>query len=118
ITILRPAQATAVVTPGAGVQVFVGGITVGFANLRPGSNNTLFDLTVSPINLAEGLNFVTAAVRVFDVQRNANGNPAPANGRTQLSNPLLLTLDTIAPAAPSLPVLLPSSDSGTLNNDN
>ncbi|NQT12701.1 MAG: hypothetical protein HQ582_08130 [Planctomycetes bacterium] len=57
-----------------------------------------------------------AAVRIFDGQQNALHEPAPADGRTQLSEPLVLTVDNTAPAA-SIPDLLETSDSGVSNTD-
>jgi hypothetical protein len=108
IPILTASQAMAGQTPGAAVQVFVDGVARGFANPAAGSNNTLFTFTFSPGQLSQGLTFVTAAVRIFDGQQ---------NGRSQLSRPLLLTLDTLTPVV-SAPDLLASSDSGFSNTDN
>ena len=51
--------------PGAAVEVFVRGQSVGFADPVTGTNNTLFSFTFAGSDLAEGLNFVTAAVRVL-----------------------------------------------------
>src|SRR5262245_61570778 len=111
IPILTPAQATAN-NPGAAVQVFVGGQSKGFATPVGGSNSTLFTYTFGASDLAEGLNFVKAAVRITD------GKTPPVSNRTQFSEPLLLTLDTTAPATPAAPDLLASSDSGTDSSDN
>ncbi len=62
------------------------------------------------------MNFVTAAVTIFDNQS------TPASGLTQLSEPLLLTFDPNPPAPPNTPDLLSSSDSddcpGTSDTDN
>ncbi len=82
------------------------------------SDSTLFDFSFGSFDLSEGLNFVTAAVRLFDGQQNAFGFPQPAQGRTKLSGPLLLRLDTTAPATPAAPDLLTSSDTGESNTDN
>ncbi len=133
INILSAAAATAGVTPGAAVQVFINGAAAGFANAIAGTNDTIFDvnldadLTKFPIggpNAAGPLgylgftNFITAAVRMFDGQKNSGGSPTPATGRSQLSDPLRVVADNTAPLAPSTPDLLPSSDSGALNSDN
>src|SRR5690606_11156133 len=88
------------------------------ANVVPGSDSTLFNFTFGAFDLAEGVNFLTAAVRIFDGQRDAVGNPQPAQGRSQLSEPLLLRLDTTAPLTPAAPDLLASSDTGMFDNDN
>ena len=118
ISILSAAQAAAAQTAGAAVEVFVDGITEGFADVVFGSDSTLFDFSFGSFDLSEGLNFVTAAVRLFDGQQNAFGFPQPAQGRTKLSGPLLLRLDTTAPATPAAPDLLTSSDTGESNTDN
>ncbi len=119
IDILTPSE-VADGEPGAAVHVIVNGGAVGFATPIPGTNSTLFQYTFAPGELSTtfipaggggGLNVVKAAVRIFD------GQDAQANGRTQESSPLLLTLDQIAPD-PSTPDMLASSDSGTLDDDN
>lgn len=118
LPVLTPAQAAAGVTPGAAVEVFLAGASAGFATAVPGSNNTQFAFTFTAPPLAAGNQVISAAVRIFDGQRNAGGNPAPATGRSLLAVPLNLTVDTTAPAPPSTPDLLPSSDTGTSNSDN
>ena len=115
IDILTPAEVSAN-EPGAAVEVFVRGQSVGFADPDPGSNSTLFTFQFAGGDLSEGLNVITAAVRIFDAQQAAGGVADPATGRSQLSAPLWVTLDTIAPA-PSIPDLLTSSDTGMFNND-
>ncbi len=133
VAILTPAEATAGLTPGAAVQVFNEGASVGFASAVPGSNNTIFEIDVDA-NLAKFpnrganaagsvgydgfVNFLTAAVTVFDGQHDAANAPTPAVGLSLLSDPLSVTADNIAPLAPSMPDLLPSSDSGQFNDDN
>jgi hypothetical protein len=127
IAILTAAQAAAGVTPGAAVQVFDNGVPVGFANVVAGTNNTIFDVRFDHnlVNLSIGgpnaagpagylgfTNFITAAVRMFDGQKNSVGAPTPATGRTQLSDPLRVVADNTAPVAPTGVFLLPSSDSG------
>ena len=111
IAILTPAQAAAQ-NPGAAVEVFRNGASRGFATVVGGSNNTLFSFTFDPGEISEGLNFVTAAVRIFD------GKIPGVNGRAPLSEPLLLRLDTTAPATPAAPNLLAASDSGMFSDDN
>jgi len=125
IDILTPAEVAAQ-EPGAAVEVFVNGNSVGYATPISGTGDTLFQYTFEagelsttfiPTQGGGGLNFVKAAVRMFDGQQDAGGLPDPADGRTQLSEPLLLTLDVTAPAA-STPDLLASSDTGAFDDDN
>ncbi len=106
---------------GAAVEVFVNGTHVGYADPIPGTNNTLFAFTFdagdlstsfSPVGGGGGLNFVDAAVRVFDGQKDIEGNPAPATGRTQMSEPLLLTLDVVAPSVSFIGIDPASTDTG------
>ena len=110
ISILTPANVSAGQS-GAAVQVFVRGQSVGIATPVVSSNNTLFTFEFDPGDLSEGLNFVTAAVRMYD------GKTPKANGRSQLSGPLLVTLDRIAPPQPAAPDLLTSSDTGSSSTD-
>ncbi len=98
--------------PGAAVEVFVGGQSIGFATPVLGSDNTLFTFQFGAGDLSENLNVVTAAVRIFD------GQDPQEDGRGSLSQPLLLTLDTAAPATPAAPDLLASSDTGMSDDDN
>ena len=128
ITILTPAQAAAGVTPGAAVQVFDNGTSVGFASAVAGTDNTIFEINFNanvakypirganaagPLGYDGFLNFVTAAVTMFDGK-----SPTPKVGRTHLSDPLSVKFDNTVPFAPSLPNLLASSDTGTFNDDN
>jgi hypothetical protein len=126
ITILTPQQAADGDVPGAAVQVFVNGNAVGFADLIPGTGNTLFRYTfpngqlpveVFPDDSEGWLHYVKAAVQIIDGQRDAAGEPAAASARTQLSQPLPLVVDTEAPPV-STPDLLETSDSGNSNTDN
>lgn len=119
---------------GLAVEVFVNGLSVGFATPIAGTGDTLFEFTLASadldnnfpvfppgVALAPGrgwLNFVKAAVRLFDANLDAGGDPDPATRRTLLSDPLLLTFDPTPPSPPSVPDLLPSSDSGTSSIDN
>ena len=109
INILNPADVLAGES-GAAVEVFVDGSSVGYATLVGGTNYDLFEYTFEPGELAEGVNYVKGAVRVFDAQ-----DPSQS-GRSQLSNPLVLTLDTTAPT-PTLPDLLTGSDTGASDVD-
>jgi len=111
IAILTAANAVAGNVAGAAVEVFVDGVSVGFAEPIPATNDDLFEFTFAPADLAEGVNMVKAAVRIFD------GQTPNADGRTQLSVPLVLTLDTVAPPVPSTPDMVPSSDSGPSDSD-
>ncbi len=86
INILSADLAAEGLTPGAAVEVFVNGESVGFADSIDGSK-TLFEFNDLPLN-GEGEFYVTAATRIFDVQM------PPVQGRTQMSPPLLLTVDT------------------------
>jgi len=119
IDILTPAEVAAN-EPGAAVEVFVNGLAVGFAEPVAGTNNTLFAYTLAPGDLSTtfapvggggGANQVTAAVRVFD------GQTPQADGRTLAAEPLQVILDQTAPAAPSAPDLLASSDTGDSATD-
>jgi hypothetical protein len=112
IAILTAAEATGGVTAGAAVQVFVDGVSVGFAEPVGATNDDLYEFTFAPGDLAEGVNYVKAAVTVID------GQVPSAEGRTELSNPLVLALDTILPDTPLMPDLVPSSDTGLSNSDN
>ncbi len=135
ITIIADPTVAANRVNGAAVEVLVNGVSVGFATPISGTDNTLYEFNLTPDQLndrfpitppagpARGwLNQVTAAVRIFDNRGDAEGDPAPASGRTQLSVPLQLTFDPTAPVAPTAPDLLASSDSagcpGTTDTDN
>ncbi len=118
LAVLTPAQAAAQ-APGAAVEVFVNGVSQGFASVVSGSGDTLFEFTFGGGGLLpQGSPLVAAATRVFDGQADAGGAPTPATGRSGLSVPLALTVDTTAPLAPSVPDLLSSSDTGGSNTDN
>ncbi len=93
-------------TPGFdyGVQVFNNGVSIGFAFLV--SNNT-WRFTATAGDLIEGHNnFVSAAVWVRD-----RATPAVLS-RGDLSRPLQVTLDTIAPANPTILIDPATSDTG------
>ena len=115
ITVLTPAQANAGTTAGAAVEILItnsatGVTTTGFAS-QIGASTILFDFTPAA-SLGDGVYFVSSAVRIFDGQ-----NPVNATRRSQLSEPLWMTVDTVAPSAGVTPILLSSSDSGMLSND-
>lgn len=104
IAILSAADADAGETSGAAVEVFINGASQGFAD-AVGSSNTLFQFALDSEALADGLpitggalNFITAAIRIFDGQLNVAGEPAMISGRTQLSSPLeLRVVDSTPP---------------------
>ena len=125
IALLTAAQAEAGDVPGAAVEVFVNGNSAGYAEPIANTGDTLFrfafaegalPIEVFPAESGGWLHYVKAAVRIFDGRRDAQGNPEAASGRTRLSTPLLLTVDTTPPAV-SLPDMLASSDSGRLSDD-
>jgi len=128
IDVLDAAEAAAMLagtgtTPGAAVELFItnsttGVSTRGFAD-PIGTSTLLFEFTPG-LPLFDGVYFVSAAVRMFDGQLTAAGTPAPATGRSQLSAPLWITIDTLPPDVPgiTLPDLLASSDTGMFNDDN
>lgn len=133
ISILNSAQASAANTPGAAVQVFVNGQSVGYASPVPGTQNTLFDIRLDadlanfaiggpnaagPLGYDGRTNFVTAAVTIFDGKRDVANAPAPAIGRTKQGERLSVIVDAVAPLAPTGLDLLASSDGGQFNNDN
>ena len=108
--------------PGIAVQVKVTDSTtaanvIGFARRVQGSQ-TLFEFsTISDgITLSEEAHFVSAQVVVFD-GRVENGVPTPSFGRTQLSEPLWITVDTTAPTIVGPPALATFSDSGMFSTD-
>jgi hypothetical protein len=120
-------------TPGAAVEVFVNGNSVGFADPISGSGNTKFRYTFAPgvlpvrdtnpngwaffpADSGGWLHNVKASVTIFDGQGGVAA-PAPAEARTQLSEPLDLVVDDVDPAAPSVPDLVETSDSGDDNTD-
>ena len=128
VTILTPAQATAGLTPGAAVEVFVNGVSAGYATLVAGTGNSIFEIELSADltkfsaggpNAAGVLgypgftNLITAAVRIFDVQEDGGGAPDPDSARGQQSVPEQVLFDNIDPLAPIDFALLASSDSGT-----
>ena len=112
IRILTPDEAEAGNTRGAAVQVFVNGVSVGFARQIAQTYGDGYILAFSEGDLREGQNSVTAAVRMID------GTASGVKARTQLSEPLVLTLDTTAPASGGISVrLAPSSDTGVDSTD-
>ena len=93
IPVLTAAEATAGNLPGAAVEVFVDGISVGFADPIPATNNDLFSYVFAAGELQEGVNLVKAAVVIID--------PTTASARSLLSAPLVLRLDQTAPPVPA-----------------
>ena len=122
ITILTPAQANAGDTPGAAVEVFVNGVSVGFASVIAGTDNTLFEIELNAdlVDFPAGVlaemgvsNLITSAVRIFDVQEDGGGAPDPNTARSLQSPPLQVLFDDAAPQVPVDFALLETSDSGT-----
>ncbi|MEZ6074041.1 MAG: DUF4214 domain-containing protein [Pirellulales bacterium] len=111
ITILDADAAAAGQSAGAAVELFVNGVSQGFADAL-GSSTSLFLFQLDGNVLDNGLpigggtlNFVTAAVRIFDGQKDVAGAPAPATDRTQLSEPLQLRYqDVLGPRVESVTV--------------
>ncbi|HPD17256.1 MAG TPA: LEPR-XLL domain-containing protein, partial [Planctomycetota bacterium] len=94
--------------PGADVEVTFTSATTGTfttvnAALVSGANPTLWTATAPA--LADGLYYVEATVVITD------GQGTPAVGRWLFSQPLVLTLDTVAPTG-TVPDMLATSDTG------
>jgi hypothetical protein len=98
---------TDLTTPGYKVLVYDNGVTIGFAN-NLGNGNYQFTFP-STIPMTEGINSITSKVSIVD--------PDTTNGLGGESNSLAVTLDTIAPAAPSTPDLEDSSDNAGISDD-
>lgn len=96
---------------GYAVAVFDDGTFVGYASPIAGTNDAVWEFTF-PGALPDGVHSLTAKVNAFD------GATPQANGLGGELESLLVTIDTVAPAAPSAPDLLGSSDSGTSDSDN
>ena len=139
VDVLTADQANAGVTPGAAVQVFANGAPIGFAD--PFFGSTLFEFTLdvtadldplvgewsraieigpdgAPV-AADALgyfNMITAAVRIFDGQWGEEF-PAPAQGRSQMSDPLSVQFDPNVPDASLATIALATySDTGDLGD--
>lgn len=99
--------------PGYKVRVLADGNTHWYAEPVTGQPG-VFELESF---FADGVKSVTARVIIVD----GSDSPAPgtdhAVGSGGESPPLTLTIDTVAPALPSIPDLLPSSDTGGVNVD-
>ncbi|MEE4314996.1 MAG: Ig-like domain-containing protein, partial [Desulfofustis sp.] len=112
IALLAPAQATAGNVPGVAILVTVshaltGATFTGYGAQVGGSR--LFSFTPAAA-LPDGVYSVSAALQVFD-----SGTPT-INDEGPSTHPLRVTIDTQPPTG-TVPDLLVSSDSGTLNND-
>ncbi|NMC21406.1 MAG: hypothetical protein GYA33_13420, partial [Thermogutta sp.] len=120
IPVLTAAQAAAG-TPGVAVEVLVNGVSAGFADPF-GSSNNVFAFTMPAGLLASGLpggytgdptahgwmNFVSAAVRIFDPQ------VSQATAARELGVPTAITYDPNLPDATAITLALnPASDSAT-----
>jgi subtilisin-like proprotein convertase family protein len=110
--------------PGAAVEVTLINTTnpaqspiIGFANPLIPDFPTLYVFTPDD-PLLDGVYIVTAATRIWDGQETPEGEPNPATGRSNMSPPLLFTLDTLKPSvffgeAPSaIDGIDPPSDTG------
>lgn len=104
--------------PGYKVQVFRNGTSAGFGTAVLGQPG-VYQLSFSGTPLLEGANSLTARVHIVDPSDDP-GVPGTAHvtGGGSESGSLLVTLDTVAPPAPSVPDLLASSDSGPSDADN
>ena len=104
---------------GAGVYVSLinlttGALVQGFAN-QLGPTGILWTFTVPGISaLTQADWFVSAAVQIVDGQQ----DPNRSTGRAQLSDPLIVTIETGDQMNASLPDLLAASDSGMFDDDN
>jgi len=119
IDILTADEANAGTNDGAAVQVFITNSTTGvsiegFAD-PIGVSNILFDFTPMAA-LDESVYFVSAAVKIFDGQRDDAGQPDPAMGRSQLSEPLWVTIDNSSPINATADMLT-ASDTGMFDDD-
>jgi hypothetical protein len=110
IDILTPAEVAAG-DDGYAVAVFDNGSFAGYASPVSGTGSSVWEFTF-PAALSNGSRAITAKVRVFDDAM------AQASGFGDESGSLVVMIDTIAPAAPSTPDLLASSDSGASDADN
>ena len=123
IPILNAAQAAAG-TPGAAVEVFINGVSAGFANPFGPSNN-VFSFAMPAGLLAGGLpggylgnptahgwlNFVSAAVRILDSQ------VVQATATRELGVPLTVTYDPNAPDATAITLFMNAgSDTGIIGD--
>lgn len=96
-----------ITTSGYKVEVYDNGVFEGFAD---SNGNGVYQFTFPVgIPMTEGQNSITAKVLIVD--------PAQANGQGGESNSLGVTLDTIAPVAPSTPDLVTSSDNAGISDD-
>ena len=98
---------------GADVQVHITGLNTGtsiIGNAARVGTTTLWTFTPAA-PLVDDVYFVSAAVTITD------GQTVRVTGRTQLSEPIWLTIDTTAPTLGGLD-LLPSSDTGMDMEDN
>lgn len=104
---------------GAAVQVFLDGVSVGFANAVPGTNNTRFEFTLPAGFLqsngtTDGIHSFTAAVRIWDGRQPQATN---FSDRGQMSPAFFWELDTIytppnGAAVSTTVVLNPADDTG------
>jgi hypothetical protein len=118
---LSPQNATATLaddTPGYKVAVERDGERVGFAQpVNPVTKPGLYRIQLDPV-LTEGENQITAEVVIVDPSDDPGAGTTHVVGSGRESaHRLSITLDTVPPARPSAPDLLPSSDTG-ISHDN
>lgn len=102
--------------PGWKVGVFSDGTLQGFAARTSAG---VYSFTYPAATLSEGLNSLTARVFIVDPADDpAIGGTAHVVGTGGESGALNITLDTVAPAAPSTPDLQAASDTAGINDDN
>jgi hypothetical protein len=102
--------------PGWKVGIYADGALVGFASRTA---TGVYSFTFPAASLVEGLNSVTARVVIVDPSDDpAVAGTAHGIGLGAESTALHITLDTVAPTAPSSPDLQAPSDTGGVNDDN
>jgi hypothetical protein len=105
-------------SPGYKIQVFRNGTSVGFAT-PVGGQPGAYEVSFLDNPLIEGANSITARVNIVDPSNDPTvAGTAHVTGTGSESGSLLVTLDTTQPPPPSVPDLLPSSDSGPSDSDN
>ena len=108
IDILTPAEVAAG-DDGYAVAMFVDGVLDGYA-VPVSAGQIDWEYTFN--TLADDTPSLTAKVQVFD------GATPQNNGFGGEADPLIVSIDTVSPASPSIPDLLASSDSAGIIDDN
>lgn len=100
------------------VRVFRNGTSAGFATPVVGQPGA-YELSFTDTPLSEGANSITSRVYIVDPSDDPTiPGTMHVTGAGPESGSMLVILDTIAPPPPSVPDLLPSSDSGASDTDN